>query len=54
MMADMAIRDFIRSEGGWAKIIWEMYSLPISATPEREAALDMRMMQLMAKAMEGW
>jgi len=52
-MADIAMRDFIKSEGGCAKIIWEMYSLPIKATPEREAALEISMMQLMAKAMEG-
>jgi len=49
----MAIRAFTKSVGGTAKMICEMYSLPISATPDREAALEMRMMQLTANAMEG-
>jgi hypothetical protein len=53
MMADMAMRDIIKSDGGWAKIIWEIYSLPINENPEREAALEIRMIQLTAKAMEG-
>ncbi len=30
-----------------------MYSLPINATPASDAALEIKMMQLMAKAMEG-
>ena len=53
-IATMAIRALIKSDGGTAKMICEIYSLPINATPEREAALEMRMIQLTAKAMEGW
>jgi hypothetical protein len=30
-----------------------MYSLPIKATPDIEAAFEIRMMQLIAKATEG-
>ena len=30
------------------------YSLPINATPERDAALEIKITQLTANAMEGW
>ena len=53
MMADMATNDLIKSEGGFEKIISQIYSLPINATPESDAAFEMRMMQLMANAIEG-
>jgi len=49
----MAISAFIKDEGSVVKIICEIYSLPINATPESDAAFEIRMMQLMAKAMEG-
>jgi len=49
----MATSDLTRSEGGCEKMISQMYSLPINATPERDAALEMRMIQLIANAMDG-
>jgi hypothetical protein len=52
-MADIAINAFIKDDGSVVKIICEIYSLPINATPESDAAFEIRMMQLMAKAMEG-
>jgi len=36
------------------KITPEMYSAPISATPVSDAAFEINMIQLMAKAIEGW
>lgn len=50
----MAIRAFTKDEGSVLNITWEIYSLPINATPESDAALDIRIIQLMAKAIEGW
>ncbi len=50
----MAIRALTKSVCGTEKRTSVMYSLPIKATPAREEALDIRMMQLTAKAIEGW
>jgi hypothetical protein len=52
-MADMAMSAFTKSDGGVLKMICEMYSLPIRATPDSDAALEIRIMQLTPKAMEG-
>ena len=50
----MATSDLIKSEGVFEKMISQMYSLPINATPESEAALEMSMIQFIANAIEGW
>ena len=50
----MATNDLIKSEGVFEKMISQMYSLPISATPDKEAALEMSMIQFIANAIEGW
>ena len=49
----MAINAFVKDDGSVVKIICEIYSLPISATPESDAAFEIRMIQLIAKAIEG-
>ena len=49
----MAMSALVKDDGSVVKIICEIYSLPINATPESDAAFDIRMMQLMAKAMDG-
>ena len=54
MMADIATNDLIKSEGVLEKIISQIYSLPISATPDKEAALEMSMIQFIANAIDGW
>jgi len=38
---------------GFLKISGTIYSLPISATPEMEAAFEIRIIQLIPKANEG-
>ncbi len=49
----MAIIAFTKSVVPDVKMSGVIYSLPINATPDNEAALDISMMQLIAKAIEG-
>jgi hypothetical protein len=49
----MAMKARVVSPGSVWKITCEIYSLPTSATPDIDAALEMRMMQLMENAIEG-
>jgi hypothetical protein len=53
IMGIIAIRARVILSGVVLKITCEIYSLPINATPDIEAALEIRIMQLMANAMDG-
>ncbi len=52
-MGIMAMKARVVLSGVVLKITCEIYSLPIKATPAIEAAFEIRMMQLIANAMEG-
>ena len=52
-MADIAINALTVLVTSDLDMSGVMYSLPINATPASEAALEIRIMQLIAKAMEG-
>ena len=53
MMGIMAIKARVVLSGVVLKITCEMYSLPINATADMEAAFEIRIIQLMANAMDG-
>ena len=54
MIGTMAISARVIEPGSALNNTSEIYSLPTNATPAMEAALEIRIIQLMEKATEGW